>query len=225
MDAGAGEEIKGQRTRAAILERAVEVACRVGLGGLTVGQLAAEAGLSKSGLYARVRSKEALQLAVLETAAEQFAAAVVRPALQAPRGEPRVHALVDRWLACGRTFAPGGVLIVKASVELDDQEGAVRDLLEEQHRELVRTIARIFAGGVADGQFRVDAAPDQFAADLYGVMLAYYHAHRLLRDPRAEARARTAVAALLTAARSPHHPGVVRAPDEDAPSGASHDEE
>ncbi|MCL3859530.1 TetR/AcrR family transcriptional regulator [Actinotalea sp. K2] len=196
---------KGDRTREAILARAVDVACRVGLGGLTIGDLASHTGLSKSGLYAHFGSKEALQLAVVDAAAQEFTAAVVLPALRAPRGHERVLALLEAWLACGRERLPGGCLFVKASTELDEQPGPVREHLAEQHRELARTIARIFSSGVGEGQVRPDADPTQFAVDLYGVMLAYYHSHRLLADPRAQDRARAAVVALLDAARPEGH--------------------
>lgn len=196
-----GTVTKGDRTREAILGRGVEQACRLGLAGLTIGDLAAATGLSKSGLYAHFGSKEALQLAVLDAAAQQFGDAVVVPALQAPRGEQRVQALLDGWLACGRLRLPGGCVFVKASTELDERPGPVRDRLVELHRELMRTIARVFAGGIAQGQLRADADPDRFATDLFSVMLGYYHAYRLLAEPQAEVRARAAVAALLDAAR------------------------
>lgn len=196
-----GTSSKGGRTREAILAHGLDVACRVGLGGLTIGDLAAGTGLSKSGLYAHFGSKEALQLAVLDAAAQEFGDGVVVPALRAPRGEQRVLALIDGWLACGRLRLPGGCVFVKASAELDEQPGPVRDRLAELHRELLRAIGRVFFGGIGEGQLRPDADPHQFATDLFGVMLGYYHAHRLLADPDAEARARASVAVLLDAAR------------------------
>ncbi|MBO3095178.1 TetR/AcrR family transcriptional regulator [Cellulomonas dongxiuzhuiae] len=193
---------KGRRTRAAVLARGVELACRVGLGGLTIGGLADEVGMSKSGMYAHFGSKQALQLAVLDAAAEEFASRVVRPALRAPRGEARVRALADLWIRCGVERQPGGCLFVKASTELDEQDGPVRDRLREQHHELARSIARMVAGGVTDGRLRPDTDTAQFATDLHGVMLAMYHGHRLLGDPAAEQRARTAIERLLAAARA-----------------------
>ncbi len=192
---------KGARTRDAILQLAVAHACRVGLAGLTIGDLATAAGMSKSGMYAHFGSKEALQVATLDAAAAEFAATVVEPALATPRGEPRVHALVDLWLACGRARRPGGCVIVKASAELDEQPGVVRDRLRELHEQLDDSIARIVAGGVREGHFRSDVDGRQLAFDLYAVMLGFYHAYRLLDDPRAEERARAAVEALLAAAR------------------------
>lgn len=193
---------RGLRTREAIVAQGVELACRAGLGGLTIGSLATEVGLSKSGMYAHFGSKEALQVAVLDAAAADFADEVVLPALRAPRGEARVLALFEGWLACTFMHHPGGCLFVKASNELDEQPGAVRDRLREQHEELFATIARIVGGGIAEGHFRRDLDPQQFAVDLYGVILACYHGHRLMGDPLAEARARAAVTALLDASRT-----------------------
>ena len=192
---------KGARTREAILQLAVAHACRVGLAGLTIGDLATAAGMSKSGMYAHFGSKEAMQIAVLDTAAQEFANGVVVPALAAARGEPRVRALVENWLECGRTREPGGCVIVKASIELDEQPGPVRDHLRELHETLDDAIARIVEGGAREGHFRADVDGRQFAFDLYAVMLGFHHAYRLLDDPRAETRARAAVEMLIAAAR------------------------
>ena len=192
---------KGGTTREAILGTAVGRACRVGLGGLTIGDLAGSLGMSKSGLYAHFGSKESLQLAVLDQARREFTETVIRPALAAPRGEERVRALFERWIACGLVRAPGGCLFVKASMELDEQDGLVRDQLARDHRDLYATVATVFRTGVATGQFRADADPDQFAADLDGVMLAFYHWHRLLDDKLSPVRARRGFEALLRAAR------------------------
>lgn len=193
---------KGAATRQAILHQGVEVAYRVGLGGLSIGVLAAGTGMSKSGLFAHFGSKESLQLEVLARARAEFVDNVIRPALAAPRGEPRVRALFERWLESGRARMPGGCLFVKAATEFDEQTGPVRDALVRDHRDLYDSIAQIFRTGITEGHFREDADPEQFAADLDGVMLAYYHANRLLDDPAAETRARRAVEALLAAARS-----------------------
>lgn len=192
---------KGARTREVILQRAVTHACRVGLAGLTIGDIATAVGMSKSGMYAHFGSKEAMQIAVLDAAAAEFADAVIVPALASPRGEPRIRALVDNWLTCGRTRQPGGCVIVKASTELDEQPGPVRDRLRELHQALDASIARIVAGGVTEGHFRPDVDTHQFAFDLYAVMLGFYHSNRLLADPQAEVRARRAVDALINAVR------------------------
>lgn len=191
---------KGERTREAILARAVEEAARIGLGGLTIGTLASATGLSKSGLYAHFGSKEALQVAVLESAAMEFSDAVIVPALRTSRGLARLRTLVDLWLTCGRRRQPGACLVVKAGAELDDQPGPVRDHLRDLHARLADSLQRIVAGAVTNGELAPDTDPARFASDLYGVMLGYHHSHRLLEDPRAEERALTALEALITAA-------------------------
>lgn len=188
-------------TKQAILHEGVVAAYRVGLGGLTIGRLAAATGMSKSGLYAHFGSKEDLQLAVLAQAAQEFADTVVVPALAEPRGEPRLRALFENWLRSGNLRAPGGCLFVKASAELDEQAGPVRDQLARDHRSLYDSLARVVRTGIDEGHFRAETDPDQFAADLDGVLLAFYHWHRLLDDPRAETRARTAFERLVEQAR------------------------
>lgn len=191
---------KGDSTRQAILQRATGLATKVGLGGLTIGGLAEELDLSKSGLFAHFQSKETLQIQVLEYGAAMFVATVVRPALAAPRGAARLRALFERWLAWGQSTTPGGCLFVAAATELDDRPGPVRDRLVALQREWLEVIAISFQKGVSAGELRADADAAQFAHDLYGVMLAYHHASRLLRDPAAERRARRAFDNLLATA-------------------------
>lgn len=196
---------KGDLTKQSILERATGLASKAGLEGVTIGALAAELELSKSGLFAHFRSKEALQIQMLEFAAAQFVEHVVRPALAEPRGEPRLRALFERWLEWSQSSPlPGGCLFVQASVELDDRPGSVRERLVGIQGQWLGVIATSLQKGIEAGAFHGDADPEQFAQDLYGVMLAYHHASRLLHDPRAETRARRAFATLLTAARAAH---------------------
>ena len=119
---------KGEQTREAILVHALRLATRVGFEGLTIGQLADDLKLSKSGLFAHFKSKENLQLQVPEMASRRFVDAVVKPALAAPRGEARVRALFERWLAWETSPSlPGGCPFVAAATELDDRPGPARD--------------------------------------------------------------------------------------------------
>jgi AcrR family transcriptional regulator len=196
---------KGQATRETILEQAIELARRVGLEGLTIGRLAADLDLSKSGLFAHFRSKEALQIQVLDAAAERFLNTVIRPALTAPRGTPRLRALFERWLDWeGRQRTPGGCIFVQAAVELDDRDGPARDRLVELQKHWLEVIATTARGAITEGHFKSSIDPEQFAYDVNGIMLAYHHSARLLRDPDGEQRARTAFENLLkTASKSP----------------------
>lgn len=194
--------LKGESTRAAIVEKGVSLATQVGLEGLTIGRLATDLGLSKSGLFAHFRSKEALQIQVLDAAAERFVDEVVKPAVREPRGEPRVRALFDRWLAWTKTNSgPGGCLFVAAAAELDDRPGPVRDRLVALQKGWLEMVAIVFRTGVTEGVFRPDLDPEEFAHDLYSVMLGFHHASRLMRDPRAENRANAAFGRLLSSAR------------------------
>lgn len=195
---------KGLETRDTILLRATELASQVGLTGLTIGALADDLELSKSGLFAHFGSKESLQIQVLEHASDDFIEAVVRPALREPRGEPRMRALFERWLAWDRDGAlPGGCVFVAAACELDDRPGPVRDRLVALQRDWLDLLAGSFQRGIQARRFRTDADPDQFAQDLHGVMLAFHHAVRLMADPDAEARARRAFDTLIAPARRP----------------------
>lgn len=197
---------KGELTHQAILERAIRLASRVGLEGLSIGGLADELSLSKSGLFAHFKSKTALQVEVLEAATTMFTERVVRPALAQPRGEPRVRALFDGWLTWDRdTVLEGGCIFVAASVELDDSPGPARDALVQSQRDWLDCLAQAARIAVAEGHFRKDLDVEQFAHDEYAVMLGFHHAKRLMQDPKAEARARRAFEALVAAARAPSH--------------------
>ena len=183
-----------------VLDQAITLARRVGLGGLTIGVLAEQTQLSKSGLFAHFKSKESLQLQVLARAREEFEAAVMRPTLRTARGEPRVRALFEHWLAWDAR--PGGCPYVAAATEFDDQPGPVRDQLVRDLRDMYDAVGTIFRSGIAEGHFRSDADPEQFTQDLKGVILANHDTIRLFGDPRSELRARRAFENLLAAART-----------------------
>lgn len=193
---------KGEQTQERIVERALQLATRDGLDGLTIARLAAELGLSKSGLFAHFGSKEELQLKVLHAAAEHFRESVVLPALSAPRGEPRLCALFERWLAWGKDPTwPGGCIFIAGAVEFDDRPGPLRDFLVASQETFMATLAKAANLAMEAGHFRPGLDPEQFAFELYAIILGFHHALRLLRNARAEARARTAFDRLVRSAR------------------------
>src|SRR5215471_12370135 len=119
---------KGERTRESILRAAVDLASVEGLEGLTIGRLADELKMSKSGLFAHFGSKEDLQLATVQMARQIFVEQITRPALSAPKGMPRLWSIIDRWLAyIERGIFKGGCFFTAASFEFDSREGPVRD--------------------------------------------------------------------------------------------------
>ena len=194
---------KGLATRTTILDRAIDLSSVVGLEGVSIGRLADELDLSKSGLFAHFKSKEALQLAVLHAAGEKFTELVVRPALREPRGEPRIRALFERWLAWANGAGPkGGCIFVTASVEFDDQPGPIRDLLAKLQQDWVDFIAGTALRAVEAGYFRANLDPRRFAQEAYGILLAHYHFTRLLKDPDSESRTRAAFEHLIARSRT-----------------------
>lgn len=194
---------KGEETRRAILDEAIQVASQDGLRGLTIGQLAAHIEMSKSGLFAHFKSKESLQLEVLEHARQRFIDSVMRPAFASPRGRRRLDTLFDHWLTWTNDELNGGCIFVAAASELDDRPGPVRDALVRSERDWLDSIATIAGTAVAEGEFRDDVDVEQFAYELHGIMLSHHHATRLLHDGRAPERARRAYESLVEAASRP----------------------
>jgi AcrR family transcriptional regulator len=191
---------KGEETRERIVERAFRLASRDGLSGLSIGKLASELGLSKSGLFAHFGSKEGLELEVLKGAAERFTEQVMKPAFAAPRGVARLRKLFKGWLAWANDPAqPGGCVFLAAAAELDDSSGPQRDFLVSTQVSLLATLAKAASLAVESGDFAADLDCQQFAFETLGVVMAYHHARRLLRDPKADARAKQAFERLLTA--------------------------
>lgn len=194
---------KGDRTRRTILDAAVAMASAEGLESLTIGRLAEEVQLSKSGLYAHFDSKQALQLQVLEHARQRFVEAVVVPALALPRGEVRLRAIVENWLAwAGSPERDGGCLFIQAAADFDDRPGPVRDAVVATQRDWVAALARAVRLAVDEGQLRPDTDPAQVAFELHALLLAHHVHARLLEDPTTPARTRTAFERLLSGLRA-----------------------
>ena len=193
---------KGQLTHQAILDESVHLASRLGLLGLSVGGLADEVEMSKSGLFAHFRSKQQLQLETLAHARRLFIDVVVRPTLSVPDGEQRLRALVERWFGWADESLGGGCLFVAAAVELDDQPGPLRDALVASEREWRGLLRSVVRAAVDAGEFTTELDPDQFSYELHALMLAYHHSSRLLtgRD-EAAMRTRSGLERLMRAAR------------------------
>jgi AcrR family transcriptional regulator len=185
------EATKGAETRAAILDRAVDLASVEGLGGLTIGRLAADLEMSKSGLFAHFGSKQELQLATVGAAADRFREAVIEPALQAPEGAPRLRAMADSYIAyLDDGVYAGGCFWAATSAEYDDRPGPVRDAiagaLDAWLAELERQ-ARI--AGVTE--------PERLAFELYAVVIGANSRFRLSGDRSVFEHAKAIVDRLL----------------------------
>jgi AcrR family transcriptional regulator len=195
---------KGEKTRKEIVERALDLAGTVGLEGVSLGVLAADAGLSKSGLFAHFKSKEALQLEVLKEAIAWFTSIVILPALKVTRGEPRIRALFDGYMTWITGRVPkGGCIFMALSHEYDDRPGAVRDLLVKSQHDWRDTVMRVADTAIAGGQFRSNLDLEQFAYDFMGIGMAFDYTNKLLQDPKAREKAMAAFDALIERSRVP----------------------
>ncbi|MDR3428871.1 TetR/AcrR family transcriptional regulator [Silvimonas sp.] len=193
---------KGEQKRQDIIEHALLLAGKVGLEGLSLGGLAASMEISKSGLFAHFKSKEALQLAVLELACERFAAEVLVPAVALPRGQKRLNGLFEHYLAWirGQT-SQGSCIFMALAHEYDDRPGEIRDVLVQSWRDFGGSVARVAATAITEGEFRPDCDPAQFAFEFVGIVMVFQHAHKLLGETQAEARARLAFKRLMRSYR------------------------
>ena len=183
---------KGQDTRQEILDTALALVSTEGLEPVSIGKLAQQVGMSKSGLFAHFESKEDLQICVLHEASDRFVRKVLAPALGKPRGEPRLRAFFNNWIDWENGEFPGGCVFHAAAAELDDQPGPVRDVLVEIQRDLFDAIATMVRAGIESGKFRDGLEPEQCSFELLSMLAGYSRLSRLLRMPNAEARARLA---------------------------------
>lgn len=139
---------------------------------------------------------------MLDEAATRFVALVVTPALKKPRGEPRVRALLDRWLEWTRAdFLPGGCIFVMASVELDDRPGPARDRLIGSQKDWFDILAQAARISVEEKHFRKDLDCDQFAHEIFSIAYGYHFLRRLADPTEAERRTRVSFERLLCDAR------------------------
>lgn len=196
---------KGELTRRAILEVAIDIASAEGLEGLTIGRLARELGKSKSGLFAHFGSKAQLQLAAVDAAAAVFLDEVVHPALGAHRGLARLWAYCDCWLThVERKVFRGGCFFAAAGAEFDSRPGAVRDRIADMSTRWLGILAGEVRLAQELGDLAAAAEPAQVAFEVHGFLLSANWERELLGRADAFARARMALhARLLALATSP----------------------
>ena len=195
--------MKGERTRTSILERAVDLASLEGLEGLTIGRLADELGMSKSGLFAHFGSKEDLQLAVIQAASERYIREIFRPALHEPRGFPRLMAICRSWLSyVRRGVFPGGCFFAAASFEFDGRPGPIRDQIRKLMDDWIGALEKAILLAQQEGHIdeRVDAG--QLAFELNALFFGANFSYYLRGDEQAIERAQRAVESRLEAVRT-----------------------
>ncbi|MDE1952370.1 MAG: TetR/AcrR family transcriptional regulator [Betaproteobacteria bacterium] len=172
---------KGHQTRQAILDCALQMAGRIGLEGLSIGVLADRMDMSKSGVFAHFGSREELQISVIRRYHSLFEADVFYPALDQPRGLPRLHMLFDRWVQQVSREVETGCIYISGAVEFDDRPGPVRDALvlmvQTWHDALLRAVSQ----AVEVGHLQTNTPAQLLMFELHGLILALHHDSRLLR--------------------------------------------
>lgn len=192
--------LRGAQTRQAIARHAADVASEEGLNGLSIGRLATDLGLSKSGVQTLFGTKERLQLAAVESARETFLAEVVRPTSAAGRGVERLRALTERWIVYVESpVFPGRCFWTANLPDFDSRPGAVRDALAGQHADWLGLLEGELHQAVRAGQIAeldVELAAFQIDAVLTAANIAL-----CLGDGDAVDRARRVVTGLLAPPR------------------------
>jgi AcrR family transcriptional regulator len=187
---------KGKDTKNIILDAGLEMASQLGLESVTIGALAKATNMSKSGLFAHFNSKENLQIEILKYAGQRFSEIVIVPALMIEAGIPRIKALVDNWIDWSRTLS-GGCIFVSASTDFSDRPGKVREALLRQQKDWLDSLKRMAESAIRAGNFRKDIDCDQFAFDLYSLLLGFHLYYKLLNDSETRKHQRIALDQLL----------------------------
>lgn len=187
---------KGKETKHIILDAGLQMATQLSLDSVTFGNLAKSAGMSKSGLFAHFQSKENLQVEIMKHAGEHFAESVVIPALMAQAGIPRIKALVNKWIAWSSKMT-GGCIFVASSTEFTDRPGKVRDFILAQQEDWIDSLRRMARSAIRAGDFREDIDCDQFAFDLYSLLLGFHLYYKMLNNADTKKRQEAALEMLL----------------------------
>jgi AcrR family transcriptional regulator len=181
---------KSELTRAAIVGAALDLAAAEGLESISLQAVADRIGLSKSGVFSRVGSREALQMAVIEEFGRRFLADVFVPAMQHPKGLPRLDEIVRRWILRTRDVeARQGCIFTAGAFELDDKDGPLRDYLLGQVTRWRAALRRTVLQAMEVGHVKPDTDPEQLVAEIYSLAMGLLHDCRFLRDTKAPERA------------------------------------
>ncbi len=194
---------KGEQTRAAILDAALELAARDGLEGLTIGGLAERMQMSKSGVFAHFGSREDLQIAVIQEYHRRFEEEVFLPSIREPRGLPRLAAMFARWVERHSREIASGCIYISGAVEYDDRPGPIRDELLQMVLAWKRALLRAARQAVDEGQLRSDTDCEQLVYEMRALVLALHHDARFLRVDDAIERTERAFERLMSAASAP----------------------
>lgn len=193
---------RAETTLAAIVGAALDMAVTEGLESLSIGEIAKRLGLSKSGVFSRVGSREQLQVAVLLEFDRRFLQAVFLPAMSEARGLPRLRAVMRRWLAWASDVDRHKTCLYTAGAfEYDDRDGPVREQLLDGVLRWRAALRRTVLQAVEAGHLRADLDAEQMVFEMDAIFTMLLHDARFVRDPRAAERAERAWQRLLADCR------------------------
>jgi len=194
---------KGELTRAAILDVALDIASRNGLEGLTIGLLADKMNMSKSGVFAHFGSREDLQIEVVKLYHHHFEQEVFYPSMKEPRGLPRLQAMFARWVKRVSVEIASGCIYISGAVEYDDRPGAIREELAGMVRTWKNALRRCVVQTIEMGHLSSETDPDQLVFEMYGLILALHHDARFLKLPGSVNRAEVGFERLIKSYANP----------------------
>ena len=198
---------KGEMTRAAILDVALDLASRDGLEGLTIGLLADKMNMSKSGVFAHFGSREDLQLEVLKLYHRRFEQDVFYPSIKEERGLPRLRAMFAHWVKRVSIEIASGCIYISGAVEYDDRPGPIREELVAMVQAWQGALLRCVQQAIECGDLKPDTDAEQLVYEMYGLILALHHDARFLRMPGSVERAKAGFDRLIQNYQNPQkHP-------------------
>ena len=180
---------KGQQTKAAIVDAALGLATQIGLEGLSIGALAEVTQMSKSGVFAHFGSREELQISVIREYHTRFEEEVFYPALDEPRGLPRLRKMFANWMKRTSVELDSGCIYISGAVEFDDRPGPVRDALAWSVQTWHDAMKRAIGMAREEGHLDATTEEEQMLFEIHGLILALHYEARFLKNPGSIARA------------------------------------
>ena len=194
---------KGEQTRAAILDAALDLASRDGLEGLTIGLIAERMQMSKSGVFAHFGSREDLQIAVIQEYHRRFEEEVFLPSLKEARGLPRLSAMYAGWVKRHTREIDSGCMYISGAVEYDDRPGPIRDELLSMVMAWQKALLRSARQAVQEGHLIADTDVEQLVFEMRAMVLALHHDARFIGDRQAVDRIQRGYLRLIDSYRAP----------------------
>ncbi len=189
--------LKGQQTKAAIVDAALRMASQMGLEGLSIGAVAAIMHMSKSGVFAHFGAREELQISVVREYHHRFEQDVFFPALKCPRGLPRLEAMFANWMKLVAVEIQSGCIYISGAVAFDDRPGPVRDTLASSVNTWLAAVRRAVLQASEQGHLQPEVDTEQMVFEIHGLILALHYEARFLNKPGSIARAQTGFAHII----------------------------